>query len=154
MYSPVTTPCVISPYCVNSDGYVHEKVKTSGGRYVSVKQHRLVYAKAHNMSLEDMKHLVVMHKCDVRNCVNPDHLMLGTVAMNNKDKQNKGRNITHFVPGNQFAKLGSGNTRLTEDQVLAIRADGRRQIDIAKAYSITQAAVSGIKLRKLWADLV
>lgn len=154
MYSPVTTPCIISKYAPNSDGYVSLHITTPSGRRRDVKQHRLVYAKAHNMSLVDMKHLVVMHKCDVRNCINPDHLMLGTVAMNNKDKQDKGRNITHFNPGNTFAKLGTGNSRLTEDQVRAIRADSRRQIDIAKAYGITQAAVSGIKLRKMWAHVI
>jgi hypothetical protein len=114
----------------------------------------MVYAKAHNMSLADMKHLVVLHKCDVRNCINPEHLMLGTVAMNNQDKQNKGRNITHFVEGNQFAKLGTGNTRLTAAQVLEIRAKWReRQIDLAKEYGVTQAAISGILLRKTWKDI-
>jgi len=103
------------------------------------------------MSLADMKHLVVLHKCDVRNCINPEHLMLGTVAMNNQDKQNKGRNITHFVKGNQFAKLGTGNTRLTEAQVLEIRSKWRgRQVDLAKEYGVTQAAISGILLRKTW----
>jgi hypothetical protein len=106
------------------------------------------------MSLADMKHLVVMHKCDVRNCINPEHLMLGTVAMNNQDKQNKGRNVTHFVEGNQFAKLGAGNTRLTADQVLEIRAKWReRQVDLAKEYGVTQAAISSILLRKTWKDI-
>lgn len=154
MYAPITTPCIISQLAPNSDGYVSFRVTTGTGRVKSVKQHRLVYAKAHNMSLADMKHLVVMHKCDVRNCINPDHLMLGTVAMNNQDKQTKGRNITHFVEGNQFAKLGIGNTRLTAEQVLEIRAKWReRQMDLAKEYGVTQAAISGILLRKTWKDI-
>lgn len=153
MYQPVTTPCILSTYEPNSDGYALLYVKTAGGKRVSVKHHRIAYAEAHKMSLEDMKHLVVMHKCDVRNCINPDHLMLGTVAMNNQDKQNKGRNITHFTAGNNYQKLGTGNARLTAEQVRAIRVDGRRQVDIAKAYRITQVCVSNIKLRKSWADL-
>lgn len=154
MYPPITTPCIISPYCVNSDGYAHEKVKTSNGRYLSVKAHRIAYAKAHSMSLADMKHLVVMHKCDVRNCINPDHLMLGTVAMNNQDKQDKGRNVTHFVEGNKFAKLGTGNTRLTKEQVLEIRARWQEtQVALAKEFGVTQAAISGILLRKTWKDI-
>jgi len=34
---------------------------------------------------------VVMHTCDNPSCVNPDHLVNGTVQENNLDKLNKGR---------------------------------------------------------------
>lgn len=37
------------------------------------------------------KDLCVLHKCDIPNCGNPNHLFLGTIDENNKDCKNKGR---------------------------------------------------------------
>jgi hypothetical protein len=37
------------------------------------------------------KGMCVLHKCDVRPCINPDHLFLGTYADNSRDMIAKGR---------------------------------------------------------------
>lgn len=37
------------------------------------------------------KDKVIMHRCDVRNCVNPDHLQMGTQQENIADRDAKGR---------------------------------------------------------------
>ena len=53
--------------------------------------HRLAYVEKHGMSLEDIKGLVVRHKCDNPRCINPEHLEVGTQADNNADMKLRGR---------------------------------------------------------------
>lgn len=54
----------------------------------------------------------VLHKCDVTQCVNPDHLFLGTIQDNMIDRQKKGRTAR----GSR-----SGQTNLDEQQVARIK---------------------------------
>jgi hypothetical protein len=56
---------------------------------------------------------------------------------------------------NQRIRRGetSGTARLTEKQVREIRADARKQAEIAKDYGVHQSYVSHIKSRRLWAHL-
>ena len=61
----------------------------------SVSQKRTT-AKAHRVSWElnvgqIPEGMNVLHTCDNPKCVRPDHLFLGTIAVNNQDKWEKGR---------------------------------------------------------------
>jgi hypothetical protein len=56
---------------------------------VATKVHRLAMHFYKNFDLSSP--LIVMHLCDVTSCFNPDHLVVGTVQENNKDKADKGR---------------------------------------------------------------
>jgi len=84
--------------------------------------------------------LQVLHRCDHRRCVRPDHLFLGTNADNQADMDAKNRRV--FPP-----KI------LTIEQVRQIRrrvASGDRQIDIALDFGISKGTVSDIKCGKSW----
>ena len=90
--------------------------------------------------------LFVLHRCDNRLCVNPEHLFLGTHQDNMDDMVAKGRLPAHRGENNGFAKL-------TASQVIKIRSDGRSQSKIAADYGIAQTQVSHIKLRKQWTHI-
>src|ERR1035437_7029641 len=85
--------------------------------------------------------LLVCHKCDNHLCVHPDHLFLGTCADNHADRNRKNRTA---------CGIKSGNVKLTEDQVLAIRSSSELQRVLAKRYNVSQRTVSLIITRLTW----
>lgn len=110
---------------------------------------------AHRLSWEIFKGpipegMCVLHRCDVRACVNPDHLFLGTRADNMADMYAKGRGTRH----------GSENPMalLTEPAVLQIRAAcaaGRRgtQKEQAGIHGVSPVTISGIVNRSRWTHI-
>lgn len=79
----------------------------------------------------------VCHHCDNRKCVRPSHLFTGTQQDNMQDASRKNRCV-------------SPNTKLTKEQVLAIRADNRPIRTIAKDYPVCFATISCVKRRQIW----
>lgn len=73
--------------------------KNGYGHYFSNKKD--VYAHRYSYSQffgEIPDGMLVLHKCDVRNCVNPDHLFLGTHRDNSIDMYSKGRGNDRNIP--------------------------------------------------------
>lgn len=90
--------------------------------------------------------LVVRHTCDVPACVNPAHLVLGTVADNNRDRDVRGRHTP--LPG-----VKNGTAKLDEASVREIRrlcGDGVPQSQIARTFGVHQGTISLINRRKIW----
>lgn len=85
----------------------------------------------------------VLHTCDNRACINPDHLWLGTHADNMRDMAAKRRNVTY--PG-----TSNVNAKLTPDVARAIFADPRRSGQISRQYGICPSTVRRIKTGRLW----
>lgn len=88
---------------------------------------------------------LVMHRCDVKPCVRPSHLELGTPADNMADMVLKGRSLRG--PANHQAKL-------TPSKVVEIRyalEDGWTKAELARRYAVSEALIFAIAKRTAWA---
>lgn len=110
-----------------------------------LRAHRAAYEVAHGPIPKGM---LVCHKCDVRLCVNPDHLFLGSDAENVRDMHAKGRARPAGAKGEKH-----GKAKLTSPEVMAIRADRRAHSTIARIYGITRSYVSNLKRGVNWTHL-
>ncbi|MCP4006658.1 MAG: HNH endonuclease [bacterium] len=90
----------------------------------------------------------VLHHCDNPGCVNPEHLFLGTQQDNIADMKEKGRARAPERRGEDVP-----TSKLTEKQVLEIRADPRVQREIAADYGVHQVTVGEIKRREIWTHI-
>jgi len=104
----------------------------------------------------------VCHSCDVRNCVNPSHLWLGTYADNMADMDAKGRRSRGVISGialrsqlDPATTRGSRNARskLREEDVQKIRvlaASGVTQVTLAGMYGVSHIAIGLCVRRQTW----
>lgn len=90
------------------------------------------------------KNLVCCHKCDIRNCINPAHIFIGTRDDNQKDMRDKGRS----AKGSR-----NGTAKLKDEDILNIRkmySEGMLQREIANIYKMSQPVIGKITRRVTW----
>lgn len=80
--------------------------------------------------------LCVCHLCDVPNCINPDHLFLGTKAENSADMVTKGR---------ARSGLGLPHTRIPDEDVTIIRSSPFTDSHLALRYGVTPNHIYSIR---------
>lgn len=124
-------------HCRNSDGYSMIK---SYGKEIGI--HRYMYRKYFG---EIPEGLVIRHKCDNPNCINPNHLEIGTIQDNVDDRVKRGRQ-SHL--GSKGEK--NGRAKLTQLQVDEIRKDNRANLIICSEYKVALTQIYSIKSFKSW----
>jgi hypothetical protein len=96
--------------------------------------------------------LCVIHYCDNRMCVRPDHLRLGTVRENNTDKVLKGR-ARGGRPWRNITGEHHPAHKVTLRQVLSIRhslLSGVSLSSLGRKHGLSISAVANIRDRKSW----
>lgn len=91
---------------------------------------------------------VARHTCDVPRCINPNHLLPGTVADNNRDRQERNRTA-------QQKGMAHGGCKLTDADVIEIRnlAVVCHHKEVANRYGISRSMVGKIVSGKGWSHL-
>lgn len=86
----------------------------------------------------------VLHTCDNRKCVNPDHLFAGSFADNMDDMVLKER---------QAHGERNGHHKLTAEQVKSIRQEVGLHREIGAKYGVTASLISMIRSGRIWRNV-
>ena len=93
--------------------------------------------------------MCVLHECDNRLCVNPNHLKLGTLKDNSQDMLRKARHCLDPRRGHT-----NGKSKLTEEAVRIIRAEYKWRTDssilLAKRFGVGRSAILSVIYGKTW----
>lgn len=109
---------------------------------------------AHRVSFEKHKGSIprgiyVCHSCDVKICVNPDHLFLGTQKVNLQDMASKGRGVGNSkTPGHLRCKA-----KLTPEKVIEIRASTDGTCALAAKYGVHRQTILRVRTRESYSAI-
>lgn len=92
------------------------------------------------------KGLYVLHTCDNRLCVNPDHLFLGTQKENIIDMHKKGRGRVNFGQRSSTAKLSDKDAK----DIVKMSGNGISDSEIAEKYDVTVGTIYRIRSGNGW----
>lgn len=140
-----------SAYCWEWKAY-----RTSAGYGAMSSKHGMPNILAHRFSWELVngpisEGMCILHKCDNRLCVNPNHLFLGTKKDNTQDMLKKGRNRCGHVGGVNHGRQGA---KLDWEKAKEIRhlyfAERRTAHEIAQFYGLARGKIKDLVANRSW----
>lgn len=138
---------------VSSDGYGAFWLGSTGN---NARTNRVAYQITTG---EDPGEMLVMHTCDNRRCVRPEHLVLGTPADNSADMARKGRAATgkqngrHTHPERGPRNARHGMAKLNWPKVRrmrALREGGASHEELCSEFNVARSTVSAILNNRRW----
>ncbi len=116
--------------------------------------HRISW-KLHNKEIPEG--MFVCHKCDVRDCVNPNHLFIGSAKDNAIDAYKKGKTIP--PKGSQF-KIGHtpANSKIDKNTVAEIKRrflnnDYKTLVSLAFEYGVSYNTIRDININRSYINV-
>jgi hypothetical protein len=100
----------------------------------------------HNGEIPNNLH--VLHHCDVRCCVNPDHLFLGDALINSHDAKSKGR--LRYTPRRVLRGEEKSQAKLNWDKVIEIRSSTETATALAKRFGVSFSLIASIRRNQNW----
>lgn len=126
----------------NETGYGQIEFSRNGVRF-NLLAHRVAWA----LHIGDIPSgFLVCHKCDVRDCVNPNHLFLGTANDNTQDMLRKGR---HRADAGEECH----NALLTEEDISLIRGLHRKGLGasfISRIFGVRPCTITNLCAGRSW----
>ena len=102
-------------------GYAEGRDNVSGK---ALRIHRLMQAHTYGPIHPDS---IACHKCHVRNCINPEHIYMGSPATNARD-----------------------SATLTAKQVASIKASSLKGSELARLYQVSPSCICDIRRGRTW----
>lgn len=128
---------------VTSAGY--GQISVCGGMRLA---HRVAWAFANSADIP--RAVVICHRCDNPVCVNPSHLFPGDQSVNHWDSRRKGR----ASPPPHFRGAAHPANKLSEADVLAIRASNDPPVLTGLKYGVTSGYVRNLRAGRKWKHLI
>lgn len=118
--------CIEWTGALTPDGYPRRLYKGNA----NTRYHRVVYAEAHGLELEDIAGRVVRHTCDNPKCIDPEHLRIGTPADNMRDRDTRGRH-------------GAQKLTLAQADIIVAELDaGYSSRELAAHYGVSHSTIN------------
>lgn len=128
--------CWLHPGGVTKAGYAQDNWRSK-----REDAHRVSFRAFNGDIPDDMQ---VCHSCDVKICINPKHLFLGTVQVNADDKVSKDRQCRGET--RPLAKLTEADVR----KIRLLAAEGVSHTELAKMFNYARANVTRLVNGKIW----